>query len=133
MIAASIPFGATGLFELLFQGVGLAVWPLRFHWGPYDWFALSLWTAIGITGIPFWKITRSFWMSLAVFAGGFLVWTLVGYPQLTWETVPNVPVAYGFPIALKVMAFVLFALPTLQGISGSCVAKSPRSNLNRAS
>src|SRR5713101_4222848 len=31
MVAASIPFGATGFFEILFQGIGLTVRPLGFH------------------------------------------------------------------------------------------------------
>src|SRR5690349_13376532 len=43
MVAASIPFGATGLFEILFQAIGVTV---HFTWGPYDWFAISLWAAI---------------------------------------------------------------------------------------
>jgi len=120
MVAASIPFGATGLFEILFQAIGVAV---HFTWGLYDWFALLLWTAIGITGVPFWKITRLFWLSMALFAGGFSAWMLVGFPQVTSGTIGSVPVAYGFNIALKVMAFVLFVLPTLQGIRRSRVAK----------
>ena len=133
MVAASIPFGATGLFEILFQGVGLTVRPLGFYFGPYDWFAISLWTAIGITGVPFWKITRLFWLSLVTTAAGFWAWVLVGYPQVTWGTIESVPLAYGFNLALKVMAFVLFALPTVQGIRRSWVAKSYGPNVNRAS
>jgi hypothetical protein len=133
MVAASIPFGATGLFEILFQAIGVTVRPLGFYFGPYDWFAISLWTAIGITGLPFWKITRVFWLSLAVTAGGFWAWVLVGYPQVTWGTIENVPVAYAFNSALKVMTFVLFALPTAQGIRRSGVAKPNGQNLNRAS
>jgi hypothetical protein len=121
MVAASIPFGATGLFEILFQLIGVTV---HFRWGPYDWFALLLWTAIGIAGVPFWKITRLFWLSLTVFAGGFSVWLLAGFPQVTWGTIESVSVAYGFNIALKAMAFIVFALPTLQGIRRSVVAKS---------
>jgi hypothetical protein len=123
MVAASIPFGATGLFEILFQGTGLTFRPLWFRWGPYDWFALALWTIIGITGVPFWRITRLFWLSLVVFAGGFSVWELVGYPQATWGNIESVPVGYGFNIALKLMAFVVFVLPTLQGIRRSVIAK----------
>jgi hypothetical protein len=123
MVGASIPFGATGLFEVLFQGIGLTFRPLWFHWGPYDWFVLLLWTSIGITGVPFWKITRLFWFSLAVFVGGFSAWVLAGYPQATWGTIESVPVAYGFNIILKAMAFVLFSLPLLQGIRRSRVAQ----------
>jgi hypothetical protein len=131
MVAASIPFGATGLFEILFQGLGLTFRPLWFHWGPYDWFALSLWTAISITAVPFWKITRLFWLFLAAFAGGFSAWVLSGYPQATWGTIETVPVAYAFNITLKVIAFVLFALPTLQGIRKSWVAKPYGPNSKR--
>jgi hypothetical protein len=132
MVAASIPFGSTGLFEILFQGIGLTFKPLWFHWGPYDWFALSLWTAIGITVVPFWKITRLFWISLTALAVGFSAWVLSGYSQATWGTIETVPIAYAFNITLKVMAFVLFALPTLQGIRRSWVAKPHGPNLIRA-
>jgi hypothetical protein len=130
MVAASIPFGATGLFEILFQSIGVTV---HFAWGPYDWFAISLWAAIGITGLPFWKLTWVFWLSLAGIIGGFWAWALVGFPQVTWGTIENVPVAYAFNIGLKVMIFVLFALPTIQGIRESYVAKPHRPNMNRAS
>lgn len=130
MVAASIPFGATGLFEILFQTIGVTV---HFTWGPYDWFAISLWAAIGITGLPFWKLTWVFWFSLAGIIGGFWAWALLGFPQVTWGTIENVPVAYAFNIALKVMTFVLFALPMVQGIRESNVAKSNGPNLNRAS
>lgn len=129
-VAASIPFGATGLFEIFFQTIGVTV---HFSWGPYDWFAISLWAAIGITGLPFWKLTWAFWFSLAGIIGGFWAWALVGFPQVTWGTIENVPVAYAFNIALKVMTFVLFALPTIQGIRESYVAKPHGPSLNRAS
>src|SRR5216683_8024734 len=76
MVAASIPFGATGLFEILFQAIGVTV---HFTWGLYDWFALLLWTTIGVTGVPFWRITRLFWLSMALFAGGFSAWMLTGF------------------------------------------------------
>ncbi len=133
MVAASIPFGATGLFEIIFQAIGVTVQPLGFYMRPYDWFAISLWTAIGITALPFWKLTRVFWLAVAGIIGGFWAWVLIGYPQASWGTIESVPVPYAFNIALKVMTFVLFALPMLQGIRRSLVAKPQRPNLNRAS
>ena len=121
MVAVSIPFGATGVFEIFFQAIGVSV--RGFQYGPYDWFAISLWTAIGLTGLPFWKLTKMFWFWMAVTIAGFGAWALVGYPQVGWGPRENVPLAYALNIALKVIAFLLFATPTVNGIRGSSVAK----------
>jgi hypothetical protein len=114
MVAVSVPFGATGVFEIIFQAIGVSV--RGFHWGPFDWFAISLWTAIGITGLPFWRLTKMFWFWLAGTIGGFGAWALVGYPQVGWGVGESVLVAYTFNIALKVMVFFLFATPMVNGI-----------------
>ena len=121
IVAVSIPFGATGVFEIFFQAIGVSV--RGFQYGLYDWFAISLWAAIGITGVPFWKLTKMFWFWLVVTIGGFGAWALVGYPQVGWGTGENIPAAYAFNMTLKVMVFILFATPTVNGIKGSSVAR----------
>ena len=113
MVASSIPFGATGVFEISFQTIGVSV--KGFQWGPYDWFAITLWAAIGITGIPFWRITKMFWLLLAGTVGGFIGWTLAGYPQVGWIG-DNIPEAYVFNIILKLAVFLLLAMPVVNGI-----------------
>jgi hypothetical protein len=123
MVAASIPFGATGLFEIVFQAIGVTIQPQTFHMGLYDWFAISLWMAIGITGLPFWRMTSMFWFSLSLTLAGFCTWVLVGYPQVGGGSIGNVLLAYAFNGSLKIMMFVLFMLPIFQGISRSWVAK----------
>ena len=114
MVAASVPFGATGVFELFFQAIGVSL--RGFQWSAYDWFALSLWTVIGLTGLPFWRLTRMFWFWLAATVGGFGAWALVGYPQINWGTGENVPLAYSFAVALKLTAFLVFTMPLIRGI-----------------
>ena len=113
MVAASIPFGATGVFEILFQAIGVSVG--GFQWGPYDWFAITLWAAIGITGIPFWRLTKMFWLLFAGIIGGFIGWTLAGYPQVG-SIGDNVPEAYVFNVILKLTVFLLLAMPVVNGI-----------------
>lgn len=129
MVAASIPFGATGLFEIVFQAIGVTIQPLVFYMSLYDWFAISLWTAIGITGLPFWRMTGIFWLSLSLIIAGFCAWVLAGYPQVSGDPTGNVQLAYAFNGSLKLMMFVLFTLPIFQGISRSWVAKLHKSNL----
>lgn len=123
MVAASIPFGATGLFEIVFQAIGITIQPLTFHMSPYDWFAISLWTAIGITGLPFWRMTWIFWLSLSLIIAGFCAWVLAGYPQVSGDPTGDLQLPYAFNGSLKLMMFVLFTLPIFQGISRSWVAK----------
>jgi hypothetical protein len=115
LVAASLPFGATGVFELVYQFTGSVVQPWGFNMAAFAWFDLVLWTAVGFTSCVYWRITWDYLVLLGLFALGFIAWAAIGYPQITWGTIAQQPIAYGLNVALKGGAFALFLLPTLRG------------------
>jgi len=115
VVAASLPFGATGAFEIVYQFTGAEVQPWGFQMSAFSWISIVLWTAVAATSLPYWRVTWDFGVLVALFAGGFIGWAALGYPQITWGAISQEPLAYGFNIALKGGAFLLFLLPTLRG------------------
>lgn len=118
LVAGSVPFAATGLFEIVYQFVGAQVQPSAFRLAPFDWFSLVLWTAVGAVGLLYARLAWDFGLAAGAFAAGFVAWGLDGYPQITWGTIEQVPVAYAFNIALKGLAFLLILLPIVRGLRG---------------
>jgi hypothetical protein len=115
LVGISPPFGGTGLFEIVYQFTGARVQSWAFHMSAYDWFGLVPWTAVGLTSLPLWKLTWDYWALVGLTTTGFLAWALVGFPQVTWGTIQQIPVAYAFNIALKGAAYLVFLPPTVRG------------------
>ncbi len=124
-LGAAIPFGATGGFEIVYQLVGDRVQPWGFGMSVIAWVALVLWTLPGVATAPWWKVGRPFWALLAMEAIGFGAWVAIGYPQVTWGSPAEQPLAYGFNILLKVGAFLLVAVPTYEGVREVRAERTP--------
>ncbi|HEV2316004.1 MAG TPA: hypothetical protein VGV89_00290 [Thermoplasmata archaeon] len=118
LVAATVPFGATGVFEISYQLMGSVLQPWAFH-AVYAWWVL--WTAIGFTGIGYFRFGRAVWVLLTGYLGGFLAWGATGFDQVEWGPPATHPLAYGFNIPLKIAAFVLFGLVVHYGtaVTGS--------------
>jgi hypothetical protein len=125
LVAASLPFGATGVFEIVYQLVGDWVQPGGFHMSHFSWISIVLWAAVGATSFVYWRVSWEFGLVVVLLVGGFLAWAAEGYSQITWGSITAEPWAYGFNIALKVGAFVLFLLPTLRGWQTTPVPARP--------
>ncbi|MCI4331019.1 MAG: hypothetical protein L3K19_04145, partial [Thermoplasmata archaeon] len=115
-VAAGVPFGATGVFEIAYQITGVLVQPVPFAHAPLQWAWLASWTSLGAVTLPFWRLDRRWAWVATTFGAGFVLWGIAGFPQVTWGNVTQVPEAYAFNVPLKVLAFVLMLLPVLVGL-----------------
>ncbi len=132
-LGAAVPFGATGGFEIVYQLVGDRVQPWGFGMSTVAWVGIVLWTLPGVATAPWWKVGRWFGLLLAIEAIGFVAWASIGYPQVTWGSLTQVPLAYAFNIGLKVGAFLLIAAPTYEGVRRERRAHLPPPNEGRGS
>jgi hypothetical protein len=117
MISASIPFGGTGLFEIIYQLMGRFLQPWAFHMTTFDWVTLIIWTSLGVVNMPLWRLTPDWFMLTFLTMTGFLAWCMVGFPQVTWGNVFEEPVAYFFNSMLKIATCAMFLVPTVHGHS----------------
>lgn len=107
LISGSIPFAATGSFEITYQASGSILQPWAFHALYPFWI---LWTSIGLVGVGYFAPGRYFWLTFVSFLTGFLAWDLSGFSQVEWGPPSSYPIAYAFNIPLKIAAFALFLL-----------------------
>ena len=115
MLSAAIPFGATGLFEIIYEILGDTIQPGAFHLGTFDWLSLILWTSLGAVTIPFWKFTKEWLLLMIGTSLGFTIWAIIGFPQVTWGTLYQEPLAYIFNSTLKISTFLIILVPIVQG------------------
>ncbi|MHB8565494.1 MAG: hypothetical protein ACYC7D_04590 [Nitrososphaerales archaeon] len=122
VVAATLPFSGAGGFELIYQLIGERVQPCCFGpnaaapVGPYEILSALTWVALGLTGLGFWKITRKFWIICLLIVLGFAVWVWIGFPQVTWGSPEQEPLAYALNILLKGGLFLIFLIPVLDGM-----------------
>jgi hypothetical protein len=114
MVGLSVPFGATGLFELVYQEVGAASHPGVFYMSESAWIALVLWASLGLTGTAYWSITRIHLSLVIVFLLGFIGWEGAGYPQVVSG---GGLTAWAFNLSLKAGAYVIVAMPLWVGLT----------------
>jgi hypothetical protein len=136
VVAASVPIGAVGAFEIPFQLIRAQAYP-AVAGGPVDYhpyLALSIWVLVGFTSVGYWKLTSRFFALLVGTFVGFLLWWSVGYPQVTSGVTAQVELGYLFNVPLKFAAFAIFALPILEWARArhsTRVATSPESEPNQ--
>ena len=112
-LSASIPFGGTGLFEIVYQLIGRSAQPWAFHMTIFEWVMLIVWAGMGAVTIPFWRLTKDWVVLGAVTLTGFLIWYVVGFPQVTWGGFSQEPLAYCFNSSLKLGCLLIFLMPIL--------------------
>ncbi len=111
LLSASVPFGGTGLFEIIYQALGKLSQPAAFQATALQWTGVVAWAALGLVAVPYWQITKAFYGVLAGTIVGFLAWFVIGYPQVTWGTMFQQPTAYLLNSALKLTCILLFLVP----------------------
>jgi hypothetical protein len=112
LVSASVPFGATGLFEIVYLSLGRLSQPWAFS--QPDWVGLLIWSSPVIATLPFWRRRMKFPLAMLITTGaGFLIWFIVGYPQVTWGNFFQLPVAYLLNSTLKLLCFMVFLIPLL--------------------
>ncbi len=125
VVSATLPFSGAGGFELVYQVIGERVQPCCFGpnaaapFGPYEVLSALTWVALGLTGLGFWKVTSKFLILLALIFAGFAAWVLIGFPQVTWGTFSQYPIAYALNIGLKAALFAIFSLPVIEGLNAT--------------
>ncbi|MFI5419663.1 MAG: hypothetical protein ACHQ1H_01710 [Nitrososphaerales archaeon] len=87
LLSATIPFGFVAFFETVYQELFFVVRPQLFHTPPSGQLLLASWILLSLSTVPFWKITKKFYLVIAVDISGFLIWLALGYPQI-FETGP---------------------------------------------
>lgn len=118
VIAGAAPFGGAGLYELVQDVVGLTFQPTIWVFNPIGLLNLTAWVALGLTGIFYWKISKA-WLIIAIgFALSWVFWVSLGYQQISWGTFQAYPFGYIFNVVLKIVSFLLFALPLWYDIPG---------------
>ncbi len=114
ILAGAAPFGGVGLFEVIYV-IGLWITLKPTVW--VNWINtivllnLAAWIALGFTGVFYWKINKLWQFIVAGYATLWVVWVASGYQQITWGTFAEYPFGYIFNVVLKILSFLLFALP----------------------
>ena len=82
-ISAGSQFGASFLFEFVFSFVALVRYGHPILYGDcYYLLVGASWLVMILCGLGYWSPNRFFYVSILVFAGGFFVWMLIGFPIL---------------------------------------------------
>lgn len=108
VVAGCAPFGGAGLYELTQDVVGLLH---GWRYDPVGLADLGAWVLVGLTGVYYWNRSRSTLILPASFFLGFLLWSSIGFPQITWA---DPTVGYLFNVPLKVLAFLVFLVPMVK-------------------
>ncbi len=129
LVAVSIPLGAVGFFELLFQ---FLFNPANFwvpahlnlaYWG-YA-FAILSFALFGLVGAGWWVLNRAWWALLAATAAALAFWSLIGLPlpvsPLDGHVTPSweLGIALVINVGLKWAVFALLTVPVLNGVHGA--------------
>jgi len=122
LIAAPLPIGAVGLFELVFQfELSRAIPTLWFLLDSHGLICLSSMAGLGFIGVGWWNPDRVWSILLIGTAAGFVVWFLVGFPLPIHDTagyyVPNrnIPLGFAFDASLKAAVFAVLTYPIVGG------------------
>jgi len=108
LLAITVPFAGISLFEILYLNLPFLVRPSIFNMSVASQVELATWLVLGFSTVRYWKVSRFFYLSAAVFCLGFLSWSLIGYPH-TYETAnPFVEYALFLNVATKISAFLIF-------------------------
>ncbi|MDA4111171.1 MAG: hypothetical protein OK439_01425 [Thaumarchaeota archaeon] len=123
ILAIAFPFAATGFFEQVYQTIGY------FELGPSTfWAGLGLLIDLSfilliLSSVEFWSISKTFYILLATFFAGFVVWSAIGFPQI-YGTNPQIALAFNVP--LKVLSYILFASLLGFNFRGSKISQRQR-------
>jgi hypothetical protein len=82
LLSVTIPFGFVAFFETLYQAVFSFVRPEIFHIPLSGQLLLTSWLLLGLSTMPYWKITKKFYLLVVLDIVGFLIWVGIGYPQI---------------------------------------------------
>jgi hypothetical protein len=82
LFALTTPFAFTSTFEGVYQNVAYVARPGMLHINMPGELLLASWVLLGFGSAFFWKLSRKFWVLLMLDAAGFLIWVLIGYPQI---------------------------------------------------
>ncbi len=110
-IAGTAPFGGAGLFELLQDVTGTVLQPTVWIFNGWGLLNLLAWVLLGLTGMYYWKLGRVWWFLALSYPVLWILWGLKGFPQVTWGSFSQYPLAYIFTILLKVESYIIFGLP----------------------
>jgi hypothetical protein len=110
LVAGTVPFAAVALFEIPYDLCYATAYPTS-GTTLFDIVSIGTWLTLGLTGIGWWKFTRTYAVFLGAFLGGFLLWFVIGFPTIDRATGSMLQWAYAFNIVLKVACFPLAGLP----------------------
>lgn len=116
LLAWPLPFAATSAFEGVYWNIGYIFRPGRFfpataYGNPWVGDLINVsWVALAFVSAPYWRPNlRLVLTTLAVWAGGWILWVVLGFPQITDSSPTAAGVAFAINVPLKVVSFVLFA------------------------
>ncbi len=106
--AMTTPFAFVATFEGVYQNIFYFVAPNEFHTSiPYE-LLLASWLLLGFASCFFWKPSLKFYLLLLLDIAGFMLWCLIGYPQI------NAGGLFGlYALILNIITKVSFALTFL--------------------
>lgn len=109
LLAASFPFAFTSAFEFVWQNAFIVVRPSLFRGSFAGYLLMASWLFLGFSTVHYWKVTKRFFLGLALLAASFEAWFAVGYPQIFIAS--EYWLAFPFNVTTKVLfAFVFLAL-----------------------
>ena len=104
LVGSAFPFNFVSFFEALWQNAGLVVRPDVFSTPLVGEVLIFSWVLVGLSSVPFWKVTRRGFLILGSLLVVWFVWIAVGYPQWFEGSV----VGLSLNLLLKFQFFLLF-------------------------
>lgn len=108
VISGSLPIGAVGVFEAIYQSLVGWTWTVAQSEGYHPLLLLVAWSLPGFVGVAWWRITRLWIALLALTGAGFVGWFAVGMAP------PTTFIGFAFNVPLKIAVFVLLSLPIVE-------------------
>lgn len=127
LIAGSSVFAGPGAFEVIYQEAGSVIHPTVFagYAMPFVMISYLLWVVLGLTGAPWWRMTRRVLLLVLITLAGWGLWFSLGFPLVIYGSILQFPVAYALNIGLKAAMFLLFILPIWEGAWANRFAFKP--------
>ena len=108
LLAITVPFGGISLFEIVYLNFPFFVRPSIFNLPVASQVELVSWLVLGFSTVRYWRASRLFYLSVAVFCLGFLSWSAIGYPHVYETANPFHEYALFLNVVTKISAFLIF-------------------------
>jgi hypothetical protein len=107
LLGAGLATAGTGLFEIIWQGLGHIVYPNQISGGIWlaNYVLNGSWIFLSFGSIQYWRITRQFLVAVSFFVLGWIVWLVLDFPQV-FQSANNV--AFILNSSLKILSFGIF-------------------------